>query len=122
MRSNHRQAGDPVSASIDYGFKHATDLRRDGQLESVVVEWNKAFGGTPYESWSWFEPVAFGAGFEYHGAIKLPDSAEQAWGAIQIAADLLSRLRNAVGGTDWRVAIDTHELPWDAQAMEFDAS
>jgi len=94
-----------VSVSIDYHFRHANDLRASGELANVASEWDKAFGGRPYTPWGWHGAERSGDGFLIQGATKLPDDANQAWGAIQIAADLLSRLRNSAGGS---VVTDNH--------------
>ena len=108
-----------VSIYIRYRFRNAADLQASGDLETLAQEWNKAFGGTPYEPWGWQAPAACGGGFTYEGATKLPNDMNQAWGVIQIASDLLSRLRNATGGSDWKVVVDEHELPWDENNREF---
>ena len=108
-----------MSLSIRYRFRHADDLQTSGALRAVAEEWNKAFGGTPYEAWRWQEATKIGDVFLYEGATKLPSDMNQASGAIQIASDLLSRLRNSAGGSDWRVSVDDQELPWDAKNLEF---
>ena len=109
-----------MSVSIDYRFRHASDLRATGDLAHVSSEWDKAFGGAPYTPWGWRDAEHSGDGYLIQGATRLPDDANTAWGAIQIAADLLSRLRNSAGGSDWSVSVDGQQLPWDAKNNEFD--
>jgi hypothetical protein len=111
--------GKPMSVSIQYRFRHQDDLHASGALRGVEDEWDKAFGGTPYQAWNWQAAEKSGTGFLYSGATRLPDDVNQACGAIQIASDLLSRLRNSAGGSDWRVSVDDQELPWDAKHLEF---
>jgi hypothetical protein len=111
-----------MSVSIYYSFRHESDLWKSGALDSLSNDWLRAFGGKPYEPWTWYEAERKGELFEFQGATKLPNSASKAWAAVQVAAALLTSLRNAVGGTEWSVAVDDHVMPWRETLNEFDPS
>lgn len=51
--------------------------------------------------------------FIYDGAIKMPPRMNAAWIAIQRVADLLLQFRDGIGGSDWSICVDAHEIPWD---------
>lgn len=108
-----------MSMSLYFSFKTAAPLAED-YLQDVSRAWNGAYGGKPYESWGWYEPVEENGKFIYDGAIKIPPRMNAAWVAIQLAVDLLSQIRNDIGGSDWTVRLDDHEIPWDESEMYFD--
>jgi len=62
-------------------------------------------------------------GVVFEGATKLPLCSEDAmWAAVQYWCRLLSEVRRALPGTDWRVHVDDHDIPWVEELRAFDPS
>lgn len=49
----------------------------------------------PYEDWCWYTPTQEDGLWTQSGTTKVPDSLKKAWQAIQVAAQLLSKMRVA---------------------------
>jgi hypothetical protein len=65
----------------------------------------------------------FKKGTVFSGSTKLPDNREDAtWVGVQHWCKCLSEIRVAIPGCDWYVAVEHHELQWDAVAKAFDPS
>ncbi len=109
-----------MSISIYYSFRHAKDLANSGDLHAAQKAWSDAFEGKPYEDWCWYTPTQQDGVWTYSGATKVPNSPKKAWGAIQLAAQLLSKMRVTHIGTEWSVSVDDHELPWREDQRRFD--
>ena len=60
-------------------------------------------------------------GLVFSGATKLPDNQEDAsWVGIQHWCKCLSDIRIAVSGCEWNVAVEDHEMQWDAVVNSYD--
>ncbi|MCP3851703.1 MAG: hypothetical protein GY694_15915 [Gammaproteobacteria bacterium] len=102
-----------MSVSIYYSFESKSDLSKTDHLQQVEENWDKAFNGDPYESWSW-DVERLDDSFFYQGSTKLPlDDEEDFQIAFLKALELLSGLRNAIEAIDWSVNLDDIEVPWD---------
>lgn len=108
-----------MSVSIYYQFKSKQDLVANGQLEKIVQAWDAMFDGDPYESWCWYEPELEENIFLYQGSTSLPMHEEEGLDAFMKALDLLSELRQSIGGDDWSVSLDDLEIAWDEEAQQF---
>lgn len=107
-----------MGISIYYSFKVAKNLKSSGFLKDVEDEWSSLFNGAPYESWTWYEPEVvnkktFGSNtYKYEGATGLLLSEDSGPESLVKALELLTKVRNNVGGEDWAVNLDDMEMPW----------
>ncbi|GAB7533228.1 hypothetical protein PS3A_56440 [Pseudomonas sp. 3A(2025)] len=59
----------------------------------------------------------------FSGSTKLPDNTEDAtWVGVQHWCQCLSHLRSALPDCEWRVAVEDHEIHWDAALSVYDPS
>ncbi len=80
--------------------------------------WDTMFEGVPYESWCWYEPKIEKGLFRktkycYEGATQLPMDEEEGPLSVLKSLEVLTELRNKVGGSMWSVSLDDMEIPWD---------
>jgi hypothetical protein len=62
-------------------------------------------------------------GVIFEGATKLPLTTEdEFWTAIQHWCRVLTLIRRALVGAEWRVHIDDQNVHWDAERQAFDPS
>ena len=107
-----------MGVSIYYSFKVAKNLKSSGLLNKTISEWNRAFNGSPYESWSWYNPVIvkkklFGENtYKYEGATGLLLNENSGPEPLIKALSILTKIRNQVGGDEWYVHLDDLEMPW----------
>ena len=107
-----------MGVSIYYSFKVAKNLKSSGLLNKTISEWNRAFNGSPYESWSWYNPVIvkkklFGGNtYKYEGATGLLLNENSGPEPLIKALSILTKIRNQVGGDEWYVHLDDLEVPW----------
>ena len=102
-----------MSISIYYRFKSESNLTKTDHLQHVVDAWNKEFNGNPYEEWSWYDTELVDDLFLHEGSTKMPMDEDTFPVALMKSLELLSDLRNSIGGEDWRVNMDDMEIPWD---------
>ena len=106
-----------MSVSIYYSFKSKIDVGDDAA--ELQREWDEAFDGEPYESWTWYEVENENGIYKYEGSTSLPMDEETGMQSVLVATTLLSNLRIKVGGTDWSVNLDDMEFPWDDQSQSY---
>nr|POW25918.1 hypothetical protein PB20LOC_03107 [Pectobacterium parmentieri] len=62
----------------------------------------------------------FRKGIVLSGSTKLPDNDEEAaWIGMQHWCQCLSEIRTALTHCEWRVTIEDHSIPWDAEAKAY---
>ncbi|AOR63297.1 hypothetical protein KU73_16940 [Pectobacterium wasabiae] len=62
----------------------------------------------------------FRKGIVLSGSTQLPDSDENAsWIGVQYWCQCLSEIRTALTHCEWRVTIEDHSIPWDAEAKAY---
>lgn len=60
-------------------------------------------------------------GLVFSGSTKLPDNREDAsWVGVQHWCKCLSEIRISVSGCEWNVAVEDHEMQWDAMLNSYD--
>ncbi|GFM49941.1 hypothetical protein PSCICE_12080 [Pseudomonas cichorii] len=81
--------------------------------------------GLNWESFGYstnLEPSRFlKKGLVLWGSTKLPDNQEEAsWIGVQHWCKCLSEIRLSVSGCEWNVAVEDHEIRWDAVLNSYD--
>lgn len=81
--------------------------------------------GLNWESFDYstnLEPSRFlKKGLVLWGSTKLPDNQEEAsWIGVQHWCKCLSEIRISVSGCEWNVAVEDHEMRWDAVLNSYD--
>ncbi len=93
----------------------------DDQIERLI-----SLGtGLNWESFDYstnLEPSRFlKKGLVLWGSTKLPDNQEEAsWIGVQHWCKCLSEIRLSVSGCEWNVAVEDHEIRWDAVLNSYD--
>ena len=112
-----------MGVSIYYKFKSSNDLNKNGFLKGTEEMWAKAFDGSPYESWCWYEPLVekkiFRKVYTYEGATSLPLDEDLGPKSAVFAVNLLTKIRRKVEGFDWSVQFDDLEVQWDEDSKKF---
>lgn len=109
-----------MSISIYYQFCADENLENTGILQDITKQWNTAFNGHPYESWCWYEVIYNEGLYLYQGATKLPlDNEDKLMHAIVKSLEILTTLRNSVGGVDWCVSVEESEITWDSECKSY---
>lgn len=74
-------------------------------------------------NWESFDVQINGKATVISGSTRLPDNTEDAtWVGVQHWCRCLSQLRSALPGCQWRVAVEDHEIHWDAASSAYDPS
>ncbi len=106
-----------MGVSIYYSFKAKNNLKSSGFLQEIEKEWSQLFDGAPYETWTWYEPEIvskklFGKNtYKYEGATGLLLSEDSGPEPLVKALNILTKIRNQVGGDEWSVNLDDMEMP-----------
>jgi len=89
-------------------------------VDDQIERYNRSGQGLNWESFCLYDPPTE-PDIILEGATRLPDKTEDAvWTAVQHWCAALSELRRALPHAEWRVAVDDHEMTWDASTQSYD--
>lgn len=108
-------------------ISQATTIVERFSVEQRIHDFMTCGEGLNWESFEvWFntEPGGiFGKATVISGSTKLPDNAEDAsWIGVLHWCQCLSQLRIALPDCDWHVAVEDHDIAWDAAMCAWDPS
>lgn len=113
-----------MGVSIYYQFQSDKELHSSGYLVEIEGLWRDMFEGHPYETWSWYEPKVTEESpgnlrYTYEGATGLAMDDEEGPISLLKALEVLTKIRNEVGGSIWSVNLDDLEIPWDEASSSY---
>jgi len=122
-----------MSISVYYSAKRAAALSQEeaAGIRTLVTKYSvddqigkrRWFGKTPnWESFCIYDPgKPSEPNVVFEGATKLPDNTQEfLWQGLQHWCALLTEVRRLLGGAEWWVSVDDHEIHWDITTQSYD--